>query len=81
MDRIRNRLTKSRFIQDQLRAYEARDRNIAEANNSRVTTWSIVNISVMVITGTIQVVLLRSLFDDKSRLHGIWKKGAASTFS
>lgn len=81
MGRIRAHLTKSRFMQDQLRAYEARDRNLAENNCTKVTSWSMVNITVMVVTGLIQVILLRSLFDDKSRLHGIWKKGAPSTFS
>ncbi|KAK8740856.1 hypothetical protein OTU49_002731 [Cherax quadricarinatus] len=81
MDRIRGHLTKSRFMQDQLRAYEARDRNVAENNYSKVNMWSLINISVMLVTGIIQVILLRSLFDDKSRLHGLWKKGAASTFS
>ncbi|KAG0721919.1 Transmembrane emp24 domain-containing protein 1 [Chionoecetes opilio] len=81
MGRIRGHLTKSRFMQDQLRAYEARDRNVAENNNAKVTSWSLINITVMVVTGLIQVILLRSLFDDKSRLHSLWKKGAPSTFS
>lgn len=81
MGRIRAHLTKSRFMQDQLRAYEARDRNVAENNCTKVNTWSMINIIVMIVTGMIQVILLRSLFDDKSRLHGIWKKGAPSTFS
>ncbi|XP_042888202.1 transmembrane emp24 domain-containing protein 1-like [Penaeus japonicus] len=81
MDRIRNHLTKSRFLQDQLRAFEARDRNVAENNYTKVNFWSTVNIVVMLCTGIIQVILLRSLFDDKSRLHGLWKKGTASTFS
>lgn len=81
MDRIRGHLTKSRFMQDQLRAYEARDRNIAENNCSKVNTWSLINILVMLITGTIQVVLLKSLFDEKSRLHGLWKKSSTSALS
>lgn len=81
MDRIRGHLTKSRFMQDQLRAYEARDRNIAESNYSKVNTWSLINISVMMVTGIVQVILLRSLFDDKSRLHSLWKKGTASKFT
>lgn len=81
MDRIRNHLTKSRFLQDQLRAFEARDRNVAENNYTKVNFWSTVNIVIMLCTGIIQVILLRSLFDDKSRLHGLWKKGTASTFS
>ncbi|XP_068213799.1 transmembrane emp24 domain-containing protein 1-like [Palaemon carinicauda] len=81
MNRIRGHLTKSRIMQDQLRAYEARDRNIAENNYTKVNSWSMINISVMIITGIIQVVLLRSLFDEKSRLHGIWKKDSSSTLS
>ncbi|XP_076034468.1 transmembrane emp24 domain-containing protein 1-like [Oratosquilla oratoria] len=81
MDRIRGHLTKSRFMQDQLRAYEARDRNVAESNYTRVNTWSLVNISVMIVTGLIQVMLLRSLFDEKSRFHRMWKKGTTSPYS
>lgn len=41
-------------MQDQLRAYEARDRNVAENNYAKVNTWSLVNISVMMFTGIIQ---------------------------
>lgn len=55
MGRIRAHLTKSRFMQDQLRAYEARDRNLAENNCTKVNTWSMINITVMVVTGMIQV--------------------------
>lgn len=42
-------------MQDQLRANEARDRNVAENNYAKVNTWSLVNISVMLVTGIIQV--------------------------
>lgn len=55
MGRIRAHLTKSRFMQDQLRAYEARDRNVAENNCTKVNTWSMINIIVMIVTGMIQV--------------------------
>ncbi|ROT81903.1 Transmembrane emp24 domain-containing protein 1 [Penaeus vannamei] len=55
MDRIRNHLTKSRFLQDQLRAFEARDRNVAENNYTKVNFWSTVNIVIMLCTGIIQV--------------------------
>jgi len=81
MDRIRGHLSKSRFMQDQLRAFEARDRNVAENNYNKVGNWSMINVTVMVITGIIQVVLLRSLFDEKSRLHKIWKKGNSRPYS
>ncbi|RXG68975.1 Transmembrane emp24 domain-containing protein 1 [Armadillidium vulgare] len=81
VDRIRAHLTKSRFLQDQLRAFEARDRNIAENNYSRVNRMSLLNLAVMLVTGLIQVLLLRSLFDEKSRLHRLWKKGSSSSYS
>ncbi|KAB7502814.1 Transmembrane emp24 domain-containing protein 1 [Armadillidium nasatum] len=81
VDRIRAHLTKSRFLQDQLRAFEARDRNIAENNYSRVNRMSLLNLAVMLVTGLIQVLLLRSLFDEKSRLHKLWKKGSSSSYS
>ncbi|KAJ9579433.1 hypothetical protein L9F63_024457 [Diploptera punctata] len=71
--RVRSHLAKVRHIQDTLRAFEARDRNIAESNFVRVNYWSIVQICVMLIVGLIQVIMLRSLFDDKSRVHRFWK--------
>lgn len=55
VDRIRAHLTKSRFLQDQLRAFEARDRNVAENNYSRVNRMSLLNLAVMLVTGLIQV--------------------------
>ncbi|MCL4135642.1 UNVERIFIED_CONTAM: hypothetical protein GTU68_030841 [Idotea baltica] len=58
VDRIRSHLTKSRFLQDQLRAFEARDRNVAENNYSRVTRLSWVSVIVMLVTGGIQVSFL-----------------------
>lgn len=50
-------LSKVRHIQDQLRAFEARDRNVAESNFTRVNSWSMVQIALMLIVGFIQVSL------------------------
>jgi protein ERP2 len=55
MNRVRTQLTKVRHIQDTLRAFEARDRNIAESNYVRVNSWSIIQIGVMLLVGLIQV--------------------------
>lgn len=78
MMRVRSQLIKVRHIQDTLRAFEARDRNVAESNYVRVNSWSIIQICVMLLVGLIQVIMVRSLFDDKSRVHRLWKKGIPS---
>ncbi|XP_072275977.1 transmembrane emp24 domain-containing protein 5 [Pyxicephalus adspersus] len=64
---VKGRLGKSLQIQTLLKAFEARDRNIQESNFDRVTFWSLVNLSVMVVVSVIQVYLLRSLFEDKRK--------------
>ena len=52
---MRTHLIKVRHIQDTLRAFEARDRNVAESNYVRVNYWSIIQIGVMLLVGLIQV--------------------------
>ncbi|XP_069694045.1 transmembrane emp24 domain-containing protein 5 [Periplaneta americana] len=71
--RVRTNLVKIRHLQDTLRAFEARDRNTAEGNFVRVNYWSMVQIAIMIVVGLVQVVMLRSLFDDRSHIHRIWK--------
>jgi len=68
MGRIRSSLNKAEQYQSMLRAYEARDRAIMEANFERVNTWSIVNILVLVVVTSLQVYMIRSLFEDKSKV-------------
>lgn len=70
---IKERITRSRHMQDQIRNFEYRDRSIAEHNFERVNFWSIVHVILLVSAGLIQVVLVRSLFDEKSALHRMWK--------
>lgn len=55
MIRVRSDLMKVRHIQDTLRAFEARDRNVAESNYVRVNYWSVIQIGVMLLVGLIQV--------------------------
>lgn len=42
-------------MQEQVRAWEARDRNVAEGNFARVNNWSILQIAVMITVGFVQV--------------------------
>lgn len=70
---VRNHLTKVRHIQDLLKSVEARDRNVVEENFFKVNTFSLVQICTMLVVGCIQVVMVRSLFDDNSKVHKIWK--------
>ncbi|KAG8226702.1 hypothetical protein J437_LFUL005518, partial [Ladona fulva] len=54
MQRVRLHLNKIRHLQDQQRAFEARDRNIAESNFTRVNVWSFFQIVVMGCVGFLQ---------------------------
>lgn len=72
--RIRMQMTKARQIQDILRSHEARDRNLAESNYSKVNTWSLFQISAMVAVGLLQVFLVRSIFDTNTRMSKMWQK-------
>lgn len=69
INNVKSRLVKSVQIQTLLRAFEARDRNIQESNFDRVNFWSIVNLAVMMLVSAVQVYLVRSLFEDKRKIH------------
>ena len=71
---IKEKVTVAKRHQDQIRANEYRDRSIAEHNFERVNFWSVLQLLVMVIAGFVQVMLVRSLFDEKSYLYGLWKR-------
>lgn len=72
--RIRMQMTKARQIQDMLRSHEARDRNLAESNFSKVNTWSLFQICAMIAVGLLQVFLVRSIFDTNTRMSKVWQK-------
>ncbi|XP_057670398.1 transmembrane emp24 domain-containing protein 5 [Diorhabda carinulata] len=73
LNNIKNHLSKVRSLQDLIKSSEARDRNVAEENFFKVNTFSLVQLSLMLVVGFIQVVMVKSLFDDRSRVHKIWK--------
>lgn len=70
---IRERITKTRHLQEQIRAHEFRDRSIAEHNFERVNFWSIVQVVIMIGAGCVQVLMIRSIFDEKSPVRKLFK--------
>lgn len=72
INKIHGHLSKARQTQDILRTFEARDRNVAEGNNSRVQVWSMLQIVGMLLVGGLQVFLVRSLFETDSSRKTIW---------
>lgn len=70
---IKERITKSRHLQEQIRAHEFKDRSIAERNFERINFWSLVQAIVMVVAGLSQVMMIRSIFDEKSPIRKIFK--------
>jgi len=78
MMRVYQHTTRARQLQDRISATMAKDRHVAENNFSKINFFSCVCIGVMIATGVIQVVLLRSLFDDTSKLHKLWGAGQRS---
>lgn len=78
MTRVHSQLSTIRQMQDVMRAHEARDRNFIESNFELVNRWSIIQVFVMLVVGGLQVYMVRSLFDDKSRVHQFWKTSLLS---
>lgn len=72
-ENIHDHLNAVKHHLDIRRSTEARDRNLSEANNFRVGAWSAFQIILMCIVGSIQVYMLRSLFETDPRMN-IWNK-------
>lgn len=77
--RVWENLEKAQRVQAVFRVYENIDRNIMENNYEKVNMWSTINIVVMVVVGIVQVVLIRSLFEDKSKIGRVLRKGKVSS--
>jgi len=73
VQRIKTNMNRAEQLQSLLRAFEARDRAIMEANFDRVNFWSIVNALCLMGVAVVQVYTIRSLFEDKSRLAKVFK--------
>ena len=74
MKKIKDDIVKAIHIQNQIRVTDLKDRSIAEHNFERVNFMSTVYVIILVSSGLSQVALLRSLFDDKSKINPLWKK-------
>ncbi|KAI1714207.1 hypothetical protein Ddc_11525 [Ditylenchus destructor] len=66
--KIRSHLSKVEYYQAMFRTQEARDRAIMTANNDRVLFWSVLNSLVLIGVGFVQVYMIRSLFEEHSKL-------------
>ncbi|KAM6038359.1 transmembrane emp24 domain-containing protein 1 [Chlamydotis macqueenii] len=66
IETMKIRLERSIQMQTLLRAFEARDRNLQESNLGRVNFWSAVNLGALLLVAFLQVVLLKSLFQDRA---------------
>lgn len=73
LNEIRSHLKKARHFQDLIKSTEARDRNLAEENYFKVNTFSFFQLLLMLSVGIIQVVMVKSLFDDRAKVRQIWK--------
>ena len=70
MDRMKDNLDKARNLQTVLKMFEARDRNVVESNFDRVNFLSCAQLVIMLIVGLTQVIMIRNLFNDSSRVSG-----------
>lgn len=57
-----------------LRSFEARDRNLAELNNSRVSLFSVLIVLSMISVGILQVFMIRNLFETNPKAPRVWQK-------
>ena len=72
---IRHHLAISDRIQEALQAIHSQDFHMAERNLDRVTWWSSIDLIVLILTGGIQVIMVKSLFDENYKMHKfVWSK-------
>ncbi|XP_018328299.1 transmembrane emp24 domain-containing protein 5 isoform X2 [Agrilus planipennis] len=71
---VKDHLIKARRLQEIMKSFEARDRNIAEENNYKINFFSLVQILVMLSVGMVQMIMLKSLFNVDSKVQKLWKK-------
>jgi len=72
--KIKKDIAKARHMQAEIRVTDMKDRSLMEHNFERVNTMSILYLVILMASGMLQVTLVRSLFDEKSKIHGFWKK-------
>ncbi|KIH42809.1 hypothetical protein ANCDUO_27202 [Ancylostoma duodenale] len=75
---IKSQLNKIEYHQALLRVHEARDRAVMVANLDRLTFWSCTHTLVLIGVEALQVFMIRSLFEDSSKLGQLLRKGKAA---
>jgi len=73
-NKIKADMNKMEYHQSTLRSFEARDRSISMAQNDRVLFWSVLNTVVLLVVGIVQVYMIRSLFEENSRIGRVLRK-------
>lgn len=72
VNNVRDHLNKAKHLQDLIKSSEARDRNVAEETFFRVNVYSILILVVMILVGFVQLIMVKSLFEEKSKVHNYW---------
>lgn len=80
-NRVNTNLERAQHVQKLFQVYELSDRSHLEDLFVRVNFWSVVNILVMILVGAIQVLMIRSLFEDKSKIGRVLRGDAAQSKS
>ncbi|XP_044762552.1 transmembrane emp24 domain-containing protein 5 [Coccinella septempunctata] len=70
---VRTNLNKIRHFQDQFKSLEVRDRNVIEEVFFFVNAYSFLQLVIMSVVGLVQVIMIKSLFDESSKVHILWK--------
>ncbi|RWS17401.1 transmembrane emp24 domain-containing protein 1-like protein [Dinothrombium tinctorium] len=66
VNKVRDYLIKVEHYQNERQAIERRDRIIAEKNFNYINRFSFLSVLFMIILGVLQIVIIRSLFEEKS---------------
>ncbi|KAI6176260.1 hypothetical protein M3Y97_00779200 [Aphelenchoides bicaudatus] len=73
--KVKNNLNQIEKLQVALRAVESRDRSIMEENFERVNFWSTLHLLAILVIIGLQLFMIRSLFEEKSKVGRILRKG------
>uniref|UniRef100_A0A5S6PZQ0 GOLD domain-containing protein n=1 Tax=Trichuris muris TaxID=70415 RepID=A0A5S6PZQ0_TRIMR len=68
LQRLRQKLSSAERYQALARAHETRDRMLVNDKLNVVNFWSMFNMSSLLIVGALQIYIIRSLFEDNSRV-------------
>ncbi|KAH8871496.1 Transmembrane emp24 domain-containing protein isoform 1 [Schistosoma japonicum] len=72
LDMIFGRLRRIEHMQQRSSNFDSADKSLMEENLERITTGSLFQVILMIAVATVQVGLIRSLFDQQSYFYKIW---------